>query len=249
MVGHIEILAAIAVIGVIGFAGWRIMSKDKTPSNTDTPQASVSTQETAADLPTDLTDIKSVDEIQTQAATDAGTGLTIVGVELETEEGKAVYVVHLSDGSVLTYDAKTGNKLTMKDNGNDDIDKTKNLPAGFVAGVTIQQAIDAAKVALPNATVRKVELKVEDGVVLYSVKFKNGGKVDINATDGSVIKTVQGEQGSSNSSGSGSSSGNSSSGSDDDKDDDKNNSSSSDDDKDDDNTTSNSSGSETEKKS
>ena len=224
MVGHVEILAAIVIVGVIGFAGWRVMSKDKQPTN-DTPQASVETQTEASVLPTQLTDIKSVDEIKTLATSGAG-DLSITGVELEMEEGKAVYVVHFSDGSTQSFDAKTGTKLQLADNKNDDIDKTKNLPDGFVAGLTIQEAIDKAKAELPNQVVRKVEMKVEDGVVLYSVKFKNGGRVDVNAADGTIVKKVEGGQsnsGSSNSehSNSGSSSSGSHEANDDDKDDDK----------------------------
>ena len=224
MVGHVEILAAIVIVGVIGFAGWRVMSKDKQPTN-DTPQASVETQTEASVLPTQLTDIKSVDEIKTLATRGAG-DLSITGVELEMEEGKAVYVVHFSDGSTQSFDAKTGTKLQLADNKNDDIDKTKNLPDGFVAGLTIQEAIDKAKAELPNQVVRKVEMKVEDGVVLYSVKFKNGGRVDVNAADGTIVKKVEGGQsnsGSSNSehSNSGSSSSGSHEANDDDKDDDK----------------------------
>lgn len=188
MVGHIEILVAIVLVGVIGFAGWRIMSNDDAPSSV--PQASVETRQEATDLPTDLTNIKSIDEIQTLAAVDAS-GLSIVGVELEVEEGQPVYVIHFSDGSVLSYNAKSGNKLQLKDNNNDEIDDSKILPSGFVAGVTIQQAIDTAKQAMPNGTVRKVELEIEDGIVIYSVRFKDGSRVDVNATDGVVVRTKQ----------------------------------------------------------
>lgn len=235
MVGHIEILVAIVLVGVIGFAGWRIMSNDNAPSNT--PQASVETQQDTTDLPSDLTNIKSIDEIQTLAAADVS-GLTIVGVELEIEEGQPIYAVHFSDGSVISYNAKSGNKLQLQDNNNDDIDDSSSLPSGFIAGVTIQQAVNTAKQEMPNGAVRKVELEMEDNIVVYSVRFKDGSRVDINATDGTVVRTKQANSSNSNtSSGSGGSQNSGSSGSDSHDSDDDSSSSSSNDDRDDDSST------------
>lgn len=192
MVGHIEILVLLVVVGVVGFAGWRIMSNSNNPA-TETPLTSVSNQEVIQELPTDLTDIKSIEEIKTLAVSDSTTA-AIVGVELEIEEGKPVYVVHFSDGSTQAFDAKSGAKLQISDNRNDDIDDTKTLPAGFVAGISIQDAVNAAKAEQPNATVKKVELEIEDGIVVYSVRFKNGGRVDVNAADGSVVRVKQSDE-------------------------------------------------------
>lgn len=207
IVGHIEILVAVVVLSAIGFGAWRVMTANKDKAE-EAPQASVSSQEKIENLPTDLTDIKSIDEIKTLATDDAA---TVSGIELELEEGILVYVVHFTDGSKAVFNAKTGSKLQLADNNDDEIDDSKTLPAGFTAAVSIQQAIDIAKKERPDATLRKVELEVEDGVVVYSVRFTDGSRVDVSAADGSVQRVKQAQESGGSSSGSGDSSSGSSS--------------------------------------
>lgn len=209
MVGHIEILVAVVVVSSVGFGAWRVMTANKNKAGDTPSQASVSSQEKIETLPADLTGIKTIDEIKTIATDDAA---TVSGIELELEEGTLVYVVHFTDGSKAVFNAKSGLKLQLADNNNDEIDDSKTLPAGFTAAVSIQQAIDIAKKELPDATLRKVELEVEDRVVVYSVRFTDGSRVDVSAADGSVqrVKPAQ-ESGSSSSGSSDSSSGSSSS--------------------------------------
>ncbi len=209
MVGHIEILIAVVVLSVVGFGAWRVMTTNKDKVE-DTQQASVSSQEKIETLPADLTGIKTIDEIKTIATDDTA---TVSGIELELEEGTLVYVVHFTDGSKTIFNAKTGSKLQLADNNNDEIDDNKTLPVGFTAGVSIQQAIDIAKNEKPEATLRKVELEVEDGIVVYSVRFTDGSRVDVSAADGSIQRVKQATESGNSSSGSGgSSSGSGSSG-------------------------------------
>lgn len=210
MVGHIEILVAVVVLSAVGFGAWRVMTANNDNAK-DTPKASVSSQEKTENLPTDLTDIKSIDEIKTLATDDVA---TVSGIELELEEGTLVYVVHFTDGSKTVFNAKTGSKLQLTDNNNDEIDDSKTLPAGFTAAVSIQQAIDIAKKERPDATLRKVELEVEDGTVVYSVRFTDGSRVDVSAADGTVQRVKQAKEGgNSSSSAGGDSSGSGSNGS------------------------------------
>jgi uncharacterized membrane protein YkoI len=53
------------------------------------------------------------------------------------------------------------------------------------------QPFEAATVAqkvFPNKSIAKIELENEENVVVYSVRFADGSRVDINATDSSVVR-------------------------------------------------------------
>ena len=82
------------------------------------------------------------------------------------------------------------------------VEKDESIPAGFVAGITVQQARDIAAGQRPGKTITKVQLETEEGKVVYSVRFSDNGRVDISATDGSVISVRQGESQSSSGGGS-----------------------------------------------
>lgn len=69
-------------------------------------------------LPEDLSDVVPIEQVRTTALADLPGG-TIVGVELEQEEGVLVYKVKYSDGTVRIYDAKTG-LVVVKNIGSDD---------------------------------------------------------------------------------------------------------------------------------
>lgn len=189
--GHVGLLAAVVIIAVVGFAGWRVYQ-----NNGSEPQLSVDdTQRTPiADLlPDDLSSLKALDEIQT-IAQGQQPDKTITGVELESEHNMPVYVIHFSDGTILVFDALTGEQIVVNDNQNDEIDDSKSFPSGFTAGISIQDAIAAAKAQHPNVSVKKVELETEEGVIVYSVRFVDGARVDISANDGSInrIKDASG---------------------------------------------------------
>lgn len=179
----VEILIIIIVIGFIGFAGYYAANR-----NENETQLSIDSSETVElkdELPSDLSNIKSISEIQTQAQ-EENSDKSIVGVELETDDGKTVYVIHFNDGSVVVYDAFTGAMVEINDDNDDEIEDDELIPAGFVAGVSIQDAINTAKQNRPNSTLEKVELELEDGVVVYSVRFTDESRVDIDAISGEI---------------------------------------------------------------
>lgn len=151
-------------------------------------------------LPSNLDGVKTVEEIKAIASADSQ-GKSISSVELENEEGTLVYKVKYSDGTYRLYDAKTGQAFVKIG----EIEKDSNVPANFVAGVTLQQARDIAASKRPGQAIYKIELEVENGVVIYSVKFADGGKVYVNASNGTVVKIENPEVKRESSSGSGSS--------------------------------------------
>ncbi len=139
--------------------------------------------EDVIELPQNLSGVLGADEMRTIAEKDAPAGTTITQVEIENEHGAVLYKVKFSDGSFRLYDAATG--LAYVETANDSVE---SVPAGFVAGITIQQARDIAATQRPGKTITKIELETENGVVVYSVRFSDDGRVDVNASDGSILR-------------------------------------------------------------
>jgi uncharacterized membrane protein YkoI len=135
-------------------------------------------------LPTNLDDVLSVAQIREKAVADQPSGASITQIELENEEGSIVYKVKFSDGSFRLYDARTGESIVKSEVA--EIDGT--VPAGFVAGISLQQARDIAAAQRPGQTVTKIELETEGNVVVYSVRFADSSRVDVNANDGSIVR-------------------------------------------------------------
>ncbi len=188
-----HILLFLLVLGFVGGAGYYVYNQNSSKSSTNSQETQTETKKEST-LPTDLTGLKTADEIRTIAGADLGTA-TIVSVELEQEDGGLVYKVKLSDGKILFFDAKTGTATTkekVKDDGVEneaDDDDSASIPGGFVAGISVDQAKTTAQGTLPGKTVKKVELEPENGVMVYSVRFTDGSRVDVNATTGAVVRT------------------------------------------------------------
>ena len=178
-----EILIVVAVLGIVGLVGWRAIY------NSQQKDTNVSSQlSNAAVLPESLAGIRPVDEIMTTANLEIAER-QVVAVNLEQEDEGLVYLIKLTDGTVLAFDAKTGNKVQLKSpHGIESGDDNVLLPAGFKPTVTIVDAIQTAKTQRVGKSVEKVELKVEDGIVVYSVRFSDKGRIDIDATTGSVVR-------------------------------------------------------------
>lgn len=135
------------------------------------------------ELPSDLESILSVDAIQIQALADEP-NLTVVSIELENEDEGLLYKVRYSDGSVRFYDSKTGAAVARNQNAEVD----ESVPSDFVAGISINQARQVAQNQRPGKTITKIEIETENGVVVYSFRFSDNGRVDVNASNGSVLR-------------------------------------------------------------
>ena len=182
--GAIDMMLAAALVIVIVVGGFVLVRISESSDDSTSSSSGVASVESV--LPEDLSTVKSVDEIQAQALAEAGDN-TISGIELEFEDGSLVYVVHLSDGTVLSYDASTGESVTLTDDNDDDFE-ADSIPADTVFSVSIQDAIETAQAEFPESDVEKVEIEVEDGEVVYSVRFTNDNRVDVSVRDGSVLR-------------------------------------------------------------
>jgi uncharacterized membrane protein YkoI len=138
----------------------------------------------SVELPTDLSGLKPIDEIRSLAAVGLVQGVSISSVELELEENVLVYKVKFSDGTFKLYNARTGEMVAKSD-----LEIDASVPANFVASVTIDSARATAQGIFPDKTVNKIELETENGIVVYSVRFTDDSRVDVSATDGSVVRT------------------------------------------------------------
>lgn len=206
----LAVLAAIVIVGT-------------TSALVATNRANVA-RDQEIEVPANLDDL-----LRTIAEADSG-GASITGIELEKEDEGLLYKVKFSDGSIRYYDAKTGDAVNPKSENDDD-----EVPASsFSGGNSLAEARQIAAHERPGKTITKIELENEEGVVVYSVRFSDGGRVDVSAETGNVLRV----RGASNSG-----SGSSRSSDDDDHDDDRsgsNSGSSHDDDDDDDRSVSNS---------
>lgn len=187
----LAVLAAIVIVGT-------------TSALVATNRANVAHQQ-EIEVPANLDGLLPLDDIRAIALKDAGDA-SITGIELEKEDEGLLYKVKFSDGSFRLYDAKTGEPVVASsDTDNDDV-SVKDV----ANTIGLAEARRIASEQRPGATITKIELESEEGVIVYSVRFSDGGRVDVNAKTGDVVRV----RGASNSG-----SGSSNSGSDDDDDD------------------------------
>lgn len=137
----------------------------------------------ATEIPQDLSGVVSVESVRSTALNDVPGG-TITGIELEQEDEGLLYKVKFSDGSVRFYDARSGQAVSR----NTGVQTDQSVPSGFSAGISLQQARDIAQQQRPGKTIRKIELETEHGAVVYSVRFTDGGRVDVHANNGSITR-------------------------------------------------------------
>jgi len=181
-IGAVGILLVVVVVAVVGYAGWRVVSSDD-----DSTKANINTtQETdvAGSLPTNLEGFKTLEEI-TELAGSGVAGVDIIDFVLEEKDGEFIYKVIFSDGRKVRLNASSGEILSEETTDVSDDDK---IPAGLTLTVTPAQAYAMASTYSDSAVV-KIEFEVEDDKITYKVEFKDGSKVEIDASSGTVVKS------------------------------------------------------------
>ncbi len=117
-------------------------------------------------------------------------GATITKIELDYENGRAIYDIDLILNQYeydLKLDAKTGSGISVKKELRDGYQNVGSNPqsTGFISR---EQAKSAVLKKLPGATVVKVELDREDGV--YEIELRKGNveyDAEINARTGQIL--------------------------------------------------------------
>lgn len=177
----VEILIVIVVVGLLAGLGYTAYNQFSGSSQ----NSAISTSETLESSLDQIDDILDLAEIQNIAVEEISDS-EIVGLELEVDDGVLLYVVHYANGASRVFNAANGEIVQLEDNDNDEIDDSKPLPANFVARLTIQEAIRIAQQQRTNSQIRKVEIELENGVVVYSIRFTDESRVSVRATDGEI---------------------------------------------------------------
>ena len=180
-IAHIGlILLAVAVIGVGSLVYWRVSNtKSKTQANV----AETNRQEQITPLPDNLQGLKTQEEIKQIAGT--STGVDVVSLVLESKDGSFVYKIVLSNGKKLVIDAQSGKVLSQETT---DVAESDKIPAGVQVKISSDQAykIAASKHSSP---IKTIEMETEDKKVVYKIEYKDGSKIEIDATTGAVLKS------------------------------------------------------------
>ncbi|HLG91185.1 MAG TPA: PepSY domain-containing protein, partial [Candidatus Saccharimonadales bacterium] len=153
---HMVLVAAGVVLIAAAGVGYYVYNNNQSPNLHQENATEISPE---AALPDSLANVKSADEIRTIAADDLGSA-TIVGIELDDEDGTLVYKVKLSDGRVLIFNALSG--AAISETEDNEVENHEDIPAGFVAGISIDQARQIALAQRPGKTIIKIELEMEE---------------------------------------------------------------------------------------
>lgn len=149
-------------------------------------------------LPVVSGDIKTIDQIRSIAEPLAA-GAKIVNIELENEDAGLIYKVKLDNGIILFFNAKTGQQVFDPSDDSElkqtsDKEEQDEIPDNFIASITLAQARSIAEAKRPGKVVKKIEMEMEEGVGIYSVRFTDSGRVDVNATNGAVMRVEAGDE-------------------------------------------------------
>lgn len=176
-IGHTETLLVIIVLAVVGFGAWRITSKNNNESF-----ASKNSSEAIEDLQgINIGDIKSIESIQSKAVSESDS--SVIGVELDYDNGALIYIVHLENGKILAYNASNGDSVTLAANDH----KNDNLTSESSTNISITKAIELAKTQNPNKKISKVKLVNENGITAYKIIFTDQSDAIINASNGTML--------------------------------------------------------------
>lgn len=187
VIPHIELIVAVAAIVAVGFAVIRIMDANSSPVASEINDSQSSELDLAS---INLDDVVGLETVK-QAALIDNEGATVISYELESEDGVLVYKIRLDSGLELYFNATTGELIKTETSDDTEDDDNQLLPANFVAGISFNQARQIAQAERPEKKIEKIELEVEDGQVVYSIRFQDEGRVDINATTGDVVEVRQ----------------------------------------------------------
>jgi uncharacterized membrane protein YkoI len=198
------------VLGIFAAGGYYFLRRD---NNTTAPNREVTQEEITLVSPLP-TDILTVESIRSMAENEVP-NMAITSIELEVEDGIYLYKVKMADGNVYFFDAQTGDKVTRTDTAETVEVQDGSLPTNFATSITFDDARRIALEQKQNGVIEKIELEVEEGITVYSVRFNDDTRIDIDATTGAIVRNEQSTDDDS-SSGNNSESGSSNSGSRDD---------------------------------
>lgn len=178
----VEIAIIVVVVAVMGLLGWKFYD---TKVNQSQVNNAVDKANAADMIPEALTDLVDIKTIQQSALVDKP-GVTVIHMELEQSGSGLVYKAELSDGTVTVYNARTGAHIRS---GVASEKTTEVLPTDLSTSISFARALEIARAEKPGSKVYKIELEREAGVLVYSVRFSDKARVDVNAQNGAIVRT------------------------------------------------------------
>lgn len=137
------------------------------------------------ELPTDLSDVLTINEIRAIAQTELPSGEFIAEIELTNKDGTLVYKVTFTDGSHQMYNATTGEALL---NPKKETELEPEEPAEVTSGITLLEAQSIALGVYPDKSIKSIELTTYNDISVYKVRFSDGSYVKVDANTGEVVK-------------------------------------------------------------
>lgn len=139
------------------------------------------------ELPNDLLATEKIKTLATKEAPDSD----ITGIELEREHGEYWYKVELANGKTLFFDAKTGEKVVRASSNERITNDTARsaIPSAVDTEVSFAEARQIALAQKPGSTVRKIEFETEHGKLIYSVRFTDDARIDVDSTTGKIVRS------------------------------------------------------------
>ncbi|SDC70049.1 PepSY domain-containing protein [Rhodococcus tukisamuensis] len=187
-------LIPIAAASALLLAGCSSNDNEAPPASTSTAMASMS-MPPGAGTGTGTAAAPTVTKEQAeQTAVATVPGGTLVSSQLEQDDGRTVWHVHVLNAQGWDYDvdvdAASGAVVPDDDDRNDE---GSSPPATPNAGVTVtkEQAEQTAVATVPGGTVAQSNLEQEDGKTVWHVHIRNAQgwdyDVDVDATSGAVV--------------------------------------------------------------
>lgn len=177
------LLPVLAVVVVVAVAGVSLFVVQR---SNNTLEREANEPETISNLEPLSGDLLSPEKIKELAAAESP-NVEINGIELEREHGEALFKVKFANGSVVFFNAQSGAKVNRSASSTKDVNEG-TIPAAFKPAIDFTKARDLAKAQKPGGTVRKIHLQMENGKVVYSVRFTDNARIDIDATTGAVVR-------------------------------------------------------------
>ncbi|MFC4603625.1 PepSY domain-containing protein [Rhodococcus kronopolitis] len=184
-------LVPIAAASVLLLAGCS-SNDDEAPTSTSTAMTSMSMPPGTGTGTATAPAVAKEQAEQTAVATVPGG--TLVSSQLEQDDGRTVWHVHVRNAQGLDYDvdvdAASGAVVPDDDDRNDE---GSPPPATPNAGVTVtkEQAEQTAVATVPGGTVAQSNLEQEDGKTVWHVHIRNAQgwdyDVDVDAASGAVV--------------------------------------------------------------
>lgn len=174
----IEGLLIVFVIAVIGAASFYVSNR----SNDGDAQLSVDSSESSElkeELPTNLDGLKTIEEIEAIAG--VSDTVSIIGYKLESSDSGSEYVITLSNGKKLVIDAVSGEVLSEESTD------VSSSSSNIAVNVSLKEAYAIAS-SRYDSPIKEIEFELEDNEATYKIEYRDGSKVEIDATSGTLVK-------------------------------------------------------------